>query len=127
MEHAHACLHRKQLCICRTLILCQLRTSADCCDRRNSGGFFCWGKRSKEDDQKTHHAPARIPTILNSNSGTSEKRSPLMDFSNRQAAHVTIWPASRPMGTPFALCRIPCRITKYFTCFLDAPRQRSSP
>ncbi len=89
--------------------------------------FFAGEREARSTIKKPTTIPARIPMILNSNNGTSENRSPLMDLSNRQAAHVTTWPASRPMGTPFALCLIPCRITKYFTCFADAPKQRSSP
>ena len=89
--------------------------------------FFAGESAARRTIRKPTTTPARMPAILNSNSGTSEKQSPLMDLSSRQAAHVTIWPASSPAGTPFALCLSPCRITKCLTCFLDAPRQRSSP
>ncbi len=89
--------------------------------------FFAGEREARRTIRKPTTIPANMPAILNSNNGTSENRSPLMDLSSRQAAHVTAWPASRPIGTPFALCLSPCRITKCFTCFLDAPRQRSSP
>ena len=62
--------------------------------------FFAGEREARRTIRKPTTIPANMPAILNSNNGTSEKRSPLMDPSNRQAAHVTIWPASRPMGTP---------------------------
>ncbi len=89
--------------------------------------FFAGEREARRTIRKPTRIPAIMPTMLTSNSGTSENLSPLTDFSSRQAAHVAICPASRPMGTPLALCLNPWRITKCLTCPLEAPRQRSSP